>query len=562
MNPVKVLFTSLAVLAGLPAQGVGAVDDSRYPGWDSWDPPQRERRLGVNLSKARRWGAEQPFVNVMKTAGPLTPACGDKDACGPEGDEGFSADDNGYPTVAIPARKAQKGWDRVRSAPLLHDLGAYRHDRFTVLYDGEGELAYGAGIRQIEARPGIEKVHFENPNGGYLSIVASSPDDPIRNIRLVADQFEHSYQQQPFDPQFLTVLGPFSVLRFINWMQTNDEPAYEWHNRPTMDLHSWMDSGVPMEMMVRLANTLKADPWFTLPHNATEQYQSRFAEYVRQHLHPSLTAWYELSNEVWNTMFPQTAWAQSLGEVGKPKSVAFSVSQNYGFQAAKMCRTVRSAYADDSDRMKCVAATHTGWPERAIYVLDCPGYESRIGAPCYEWGGFDLLAVTTYFGNIIVNNEKEEIDGYRHLKSWRKEGDEKARQKMFDYLKSGQGWYSDDRHDIPAVFEKIDTLTGYAEQRNLGVVAYEGGTHLVGAGNIHSDQDMVDWIMSVNRHERMGELYEQMFEYWGRNKTRGLMCHYSSISAHGKWGSWGLLENMWEEPSPRYQAILDYVSDK
>lgn len=559
---VKVPLICLCLVCGLLTDGVADASEARYPGWESWQPPQRERRLGVNLSKVRRWGAEQAFVNVMKTAGPLTPACGDRDACGPEGEQGYEADENGYPVVPIPARKAQKGWDRVRAAPLLHDLGAYRHDRFTVLYDGEGELAYGAGIRRLEAKAGVEKVHFENPNGGYLSIVASNPDNPIRNLRLIADQFVQSYDAQPFDPQFLKVLGPFSVLRFINWMQTNEEPAFEWKDRPRPDMHSWMDSGVPVEVMVRLANTLKADPWFTLPHNATAEYQRNFADYVYRNLHPSLTAYFELSNEVWNTMFAQTAWAQQLGEVGKPGTVAFSVSQNYGYEAAKMCRAVRAVYAEDSEQMKCVAATHTGWPERATWVLDCPGYASEIGAPCHEWGGFDLLAVTTYFGNIISRDEAEEKDGYRHLLTWREEGDDAAREKMFNYLETGKGWYNDDRHDIPAIFQKIDTLTEYAEQRGLGVVAYEGGTHLVAAGKIHSDEDMLEWIASVNRHDRMAALYAQMFEHWARSETRGLICHYSSVSAHGKWGSWGLLENMWDEPTPRYQAVLDYISGR
>jgi len=429
----------------------------QYPGFGSWEPPSRNQRLGVNLSPVRRWSPQQAFVNVMKSSDPFSPACGKKDACGEASDDGFTLDADGYPNTAIPDSNAGRGWDRARATPLLHDKGSYRRTRFVVLYEGQGELAYGAGIRRLDGKPGREVIEYENPNGGFLDIVQSSPDDPIRKIRVVAEEFEDTFTTQPFDPQFLEIIQPFSVIRFMDWMQTNDEPAHEWSERPTPALNSWMKSGVPVEVMVRLANTLQTDAWFTLPHNATEEYQTAFAEYVRKHLHPSLSAYFELSNEVWNTVFPQTQWAQQLGEVGQPASTAFSISQNYGYEAAKMCRNIRPLFTKEDPSMKCVVATHTGWPERATWLLDCPGYQDRIGEPCYQWGEFDVLAVTTYFGNIVGRNDAADMDGFRHLH---------------------------DRHDIPATFTKIDTLTRYAEKRGMEVMAYEGGTHLVAAGKI------------------------------------------------------------------------------
>jgi len=550
-----------AVLLLLIAMSGGsfAAGEEQYPGWGSYEPPVRKHRLGINLSPVRRWSSQQAFINVMKSSDPLAPACSKKDACGEGTGVGYEADVNGYPTAVIPDASEGKGWDRVRATPLLHDKGSYRRERFVVLYEGEGELSYGAGIRQLERKPGREVIHYENPNGGFLDIVKTNPDNPIRNIQVVAEEFENDFRNQPFDPQFLKVLAPFSVIRFMDWMQTNDEPAFDWRDRPKPESNSWMKSGVPVEIMVRLANTLQVDAWFTLPHNATLEYQQGFAAYVRQHLHPELSVYFELSNEVWNTVFPQTKWAQQLGEFGQPGSTAFSISQNYGHEAAKMCRNLKPMFGERDPAMKCVVATHTGWPERATWLLDCPGHQQHIGEPCYQWGDFDVLAVTTYFGNIIAKNENADMDGFRHVQAWRKQGDSVARDSMFNYLKTGDGWYGDDRHDIPATFKKIDTLTRYAEQRGLEIMAYEGGTHLVAAGNVHAEEDMVEWIKSVNRDERMGELYDLMMAQWDRSETRTLMCHYSSIAFHEKWGSFGLLENMWDDPSPRYQSLIDYI---
>jgi len=58
----------------------------------------------------------------------------------------------------------------------------------------------------------------------------------------------------------------------------------------------------------------------------------------------------------------------------------------------------------------------------------------------------------------------------------------------------------------------------------------------------------------------MGELYDLMLDQWDKSNTRTLLCHYSSVALHGKWGSFGLLENMWDTPSPRYRSLVDYVN--
>jgi len=38
--------------------------------------------------------------------------------------------------------------------------------------------------------------------------------------------------------------------------------------------------------------------------------------------------------------------------------------------------------------------------------------------------------------------------------------------------------------------------------------------------------------------------------------------HYGDISRPSKWGSWGALEHLEQESSPRYQALLDFIQGK
>ncbi|NJN99194.1 MAG: hypothetical protein HC875_36435, partial [Anaerolineales bacterium] len=62
--------------------------------------------------------------------------------------------------------------------------------------------------------------------------------------------------------------------------------------------------------LIRLANDTGAEPWFTLPHQADDDYVRRFAQMVHADLRADLRAWMEYSNEVWNFSFQQAHWAE------------------------------------------------------------------------------------------------------------------------------------------------------------------------------------------------------------------------------------------------------------
>src|SRR5947207_13917735 len=92
-----------------------------------------------------------------------------------------------------------------------------------------------------------------------------------------------------------------------NIMQTH------WAERPTVDEAQWSVRGVPVEVMVELANTVHANPWFNIPHLADDDYVRNFAHTVALQLDPSLTVYVEHSNEVWNGQYPQHAYAVQQG---------------------------------------------------------------------------------------------------------------------------------------------------------------------------------------------------------------------------------------------------------
>jgi hypothetical protein len=58
-------------------------------------------------------------------------------------------------------------------------------------------------------------------------------------------------------------------------------------------------------------------------------------------------------------------------------------------------------------------------------------------------------------------------------------------------------------------------------------------------------------------------LYQKLLQGWQDNSgQRTLFMHYADISRPSKWGSWGALEHLEQESSPRYQALLDFIQGK
>ena len=71
-----------------------------------------------------------------------------------------------------------------------------------------------------------------------------------------------------------------SLLRFMDWQSTNNNPTQSWGERALPSHQFWMDErrGVPLEVLLALANVLGADPWLCIPHRADDAYVTAFAQ--------------------------------------------------------------------------------------------------------------------------------------------------------------------------------------------------------------------------------------------------------------------------------------------
>jgi len=243
--------------------------------------PNDNSALGINVGGVTYWSSEIVFVDLFKHSQTWK----------------SQAPGKGY-AQGGPLDLDEKGWVRslrgdghfadsiILSRPKL----GYPAGVYTCLYDGHGKVQFAYGTEVVEDTPGRVRVKVgSEQNILTLKISETDPADPVRNIRLILPGFEDTYEKQPFHPDFLKRWEKFKVLRFMDLQRTNNSRQVHWSDRPTPAMQTQGDdAGVALEYLIELANTLNADPWFCLPHLATDDYIHSFARMIKARLKPDL----------------------------------------------------------------------------------------------------------------------------------------------------------------------------------------------------------------------------------------------------------------------------------
>lgn len=289
--------------------------------------PPAAPALGTNLRELADWSTQRPFINLFKQARPWLTQCDnarDPD-CNGRWDTGeadrLDLDAHGW--VRSLPEPARPGYS---IAGTVLDLPAgFPNGRYLLLYDGAGSLHFRLGAKLIEAesKPGRAVLEIAVHRGPiHIQIRATDPagtGDYLRNLRLIAEGDEALVGHQTFNPAFLARTRPFQVLRFMEWQRINGSPIRSWDQRTQPDDATYSGpGGVPLEVMLELANTLHRPPWLNIPHQADEDYLAQMAELTRARLAPDLPVYVEYSNEVWNGIFAQNHWVGDQAEADWP----------------------------------------------------------------------------------------------------------------------------------------------------------------------------------------------------------------------------------------------------
>ncbi|MEM9191778.1 MAG: hypothetical protein AAGF12_21580 [Myxococcota bacterium] len=531
-----------------PSRPAVVTGDTESPTTLAGGPWNEGSPLGTNLSAFYDWSTELPLIDLFKMSRPWI--SGTDEVW--EDDRPIDVDEHGWVRSLRPGQlvRTLMLWDNVN----------YRPGRYVLRYEGEGEIDYhgSSAVRLVESesRPGRHVLDIDpsrSEQGLGMDIRATNPDNYLRNMVVVpsggacaeapttycdADQpcdvgeclsFEDHHEELIFHPDFLERTKRYALIRYLDWIATNDSEVRTWDDRPKMDDARWSERGAPPEILIELSNRLHAHAWMTVPHLADDDYNRRFAELVKERLDPGLELWIEYSNEVWNGIFSQFRYAEEQGQ-------AAGLGDDL-YHGALLFYSERSVEVFD-------LWTEVLGPDRLVRVMGAQAANAWTAEVALDHQSAhektDVLAIAPYFG---INAEPENRSELRGM----------SVDELLDKT---------EREVLPEVFSWIDAAHALTEERNLQLVAYEGGQHFVGVQGLENDDEINALYDAVNRHPRMGELYVRYLVSW-RQRGGTLFVNFVNCDGWSKWGRWGALEYITQptEEAHRYRALQRFIDE-
>lgn len=518
-------------------------------------------RLGTNLHEVVDYSPQTPFRNIFlysrewftQCVVGRDPGCTNQNSFDTGEASAIDIDPDGW-VRSLPPPSAPGIFTSVAT---FWDLPSeFPSGRYIVRYDGAGSIEYALGAEKDPAlsTTGRDVISVDISRGGILlRIAATDPalvGDHIRNIRVLSESDDQEAGGTRFNSDFIERLQPFQVLRFMDWMRTNNSAIESWSERskPT-DARYSTDRGVPVEVMLELSNATGKSPWFTIPARANDEYVQSFAQLVRDTLNQSLIVLVEYSNEIWNPTFSQGDWVeqQGLAEFAASEGSAFTKRINWhGKRTAEICAIWKQVFAARSETVVCVLGSQAANSWTASEALRCPLWSQ---GPCQPYG-ISAIGIAPYFGDYLGSPEFE-----TQLQSWAGSGSV-GRDLLFQELFQGGALSGGPIGGALAQsFGWITENKQVATEFGVSLISYEGGQHLVGVGAARENAEITELFTAVNRDPRMGEIYSSYLAGW-RERVPSLFMHFTDIGSYSKFGSWGGLEKIGERNSPKHDALV------
>ena len=529
--------------------------------------------VAIGLAAIADWSPQLPFIDLMKTARPWI-GHRPRQWGGMEYAElvaGGYLDANGWP-LRMPRTLGSIGTLILTDMP---EAATSLKGRYVLRFEGQGVVEVAG--RATDVRYGSGEVSFDytpGPGSVDIRIQRINTSDPPRNITVMRQDHVPLYDGgQRFNPDWTDRIGGFAALRFMDWMETNNSDLAQWDDRPKPDDVTYAH-GVPLEVMIDLANTLDTDAWFNIPHLADDAFVRSFAQMVRDRLDPGLTVYAEFSNEVWNWQFEQARWAD--GEAIARWGERDKWMQFYGLRAAEAARIWSDVFAGEPEgRLVNVISSQTGWLGLESEVLTAPlAVAEGLPEPVTA---FDAYAVTGYFGGILGTEDRAPM-----VRTWLEDSENRASEAAAAEGLTGQAasdYIAAHRFDHATALagreltdgavsgDPADTLAdllgrvlpyhaAIARAYDLDLIMYEGGTHLTGIGPMAEDENLTAFMHHFNYSAEMGQLYSTLLQGWQALGGQ-LFNAYSDVYSPSKWGSWGALRHL-DDANPRWDALVAF----
>ena len=551
--------------------------------------------FGTNLATVADWSSEYVFTDAFKMSRNwLTQADGVWDT---KEQAALDLDENGW-VKSLP-KNGEAQFSYVGTLLFVGIGENYPAGQYTVIYEGEGTINYyfdavknealsTDGRHIIDVTPGAAGGNV----GIYMTITETDPNNTgnyIRNIRVMMPGQEGTANK--FHPDFLNSIKNYEVIRYMDWQETNwstqgaavqahaanmpvmqmptqaadlmpqmaegmpvraQSPftSVDWQARATVNDHTYTShAGVPLEIMVELANVTGTDAWFNMPHQATDDYMSAFAVQVKNTLDTNNTVYVEYSNEVWNSSFGQAQWVEDAGMKQWPTSDAAPIVKRmsyFGMRTTEMCNIWKQAFGEQADRVVCVLGAQSANPWLAEQALNCP-------VANMDCTNVDAVAIAPYFGQALGLPEN-----HSEVLAWTNEADGGLNSLFTQLSQGGLLTNGAPQGELQRSINDMNAYAALAANYGMDMISYEGGQHLVGVGSVVWDEAITELFTTANRDPRMGALYSQYLTAWN-NAGGGVFNHFVNAMPATMWGSWGSKEFTNDTNAPKYNAVMEYI---
>ena len=491
----------------------------------------------VGLNGLADWSAAQPFINVLKCGRPWQGRSPTQHTSHSEAAmrSGGHLDVDGNP-IRIPP-----GADRVGTIILteINDADTTLNGRYRLTWTGQGTL-HLHGVSNIQRGNGFAEFDYR-ATGTNLVAIELTQIDAANPLKLVAcvrtDHIARYAAGEIFRPAWLDQVRGFPLFRFMDWQATNNSTQRVWADRMRASSYSYVP-GAPVEVMVALCNLVGAAPWFCYPHLATDDYITRFAQYVRTNLRADLTAHYEFSNEVWNWQFEQAQWANRQGQALWPGQGDAWV-QYYAGRSTEMADLLDAVYAGTTGRYRKVLSTQTGYRGLETGILNAPQWVAGRAGRRAPKDAHDCYAITGYF-----DTGKHGQEGSVEIQQWRQLGETAAFQRMADACDAS----------ITRLIETWRYHKRAADAAGLDLVMYEGGSHIVpDHGVLNQNPGLLEFIEKFHYSAHMGRLYTRAISAFQLAGGEAFNV-FVEMARSGRHGFWGGLRHA-SDRNPRWDAV-------
>ena len=386
-------------------------------------------------------------------------------------------------------------------------------------------------------------------DGWYIALDFTNTHGGVQNLKLIRPGYDPN-TTQVFTNQFLAEVAPFSVLRTMDFTQTNNNPVVNWSDRAQVtDATQSTAKGVAWEYVIALANAAHKDLWINIPEGATDNYVKQLAALIKQQLAPGLVVYVEYSNELWNSSFSQFNVNVQAAVAEVTAGMASGTPSNL-FYPGETAKNADGSYVSQYDwawrriarQIEQISADFASvWGAGAINNQIRPVLASQMSNPYILQTGLQFLQNTygapSQYLYAVAGAPYFNLDGQ----------DSQTNLTTDQVLAALSASMAQQSATYPA-------YAGLATYYGLHDYAYEGGPDTFGPNNVAAKA-------AAALDPRMEAIVSQYLQNWFA-AGGGLFNWYLAgpTNYNTAYGTWGLTNDLTNLNTPKMQGIDDVLA--